>query len=71
MIYMLDEKTALSVLAIVLVVVGLCILIFTQRLRNAIARLKELEEESGYIGDDYEWLKLIAEREKEKKGKKK
>lgn len=71
MIYMLDEKTALSVLAIVIALVGLCISIFTQRLRNAIARMKELEEEPGYIGDDYEWLKLIAEREKEKKGKKK
>lgn len=69
MIWLLDDKTALAVLAIVLVICGLCISFVTKRMIKSLNRIRELEEETKYIGDDYEWLKLIAEREKEKKGK--
>lgn len=68
MIWLLDDKTALAVLAVVLVIAGLCISFVTKKLLKSLNRIRELEEEAGYIGDDYEWLKQLAEREKNKKG---
>lgn len=67
MIWLLDDKTALSVLVITLVIAGLCIYFVTKRMIKSLNRIRELEE--NYIADDYEWLKQLAEREKNKKGK--
>lgn len=66
MIWLLDDKTALAVLAIVLVIAGLCISFVTKRLLKSLNRIRELEEEAGYIGDDYEWLKWMAEQKQRK-----
>ena len=67
MIWLLDDKTALAVLAIALVIGGLCIFLVTKLITKSLNRIRELEE--NYIADDYEWLKQLAEREKNKKGK--
>jgi hypothetical protein len=64
MIWLLDDKTALAVLAITLVIAGLCISFVTKRLLKSLERIRELEE--NYIADDYEWLKLIAEQKQRK-----
>lgn len=66
MIWMLDDKTALSILAIALVIAGLCISFVTKRMIKSLNRIRELEEEAGYIGDDYEWLKDMAEQKQRK-----
>lgn len=70
MIWLLDDKTALAVLAITLVIAGLCISFVTKRLLKSLERIKELEEEAGYIGDDYEWLKWMAEQKQRKEQRK-
>lgn len=66
MIWLLDDKTALAVLAIALVIAGLCISFVTKRMIKSLNRIRELEEEAGYIGDDYEWLKWMAEQKQRK-----
>lgn len=71
MIWLLDDKTALAVLAIVLVIAGLCIFFVTKRMIKSLNRIRELEEETKYIGDDYEWLKLIAEQKQRKEDEEK
>ena len=66
MIWLLDDKTALAVFAIALVIAGLCISFVTKQITKSLNRIRELEEEAGYIGDDYEWLKWMAEQKQRK-----
>lgn len=69
MIWLLDDKTALAVLAIALVIAGLCISFVTKRMIKSLNRIRELEE-TKYIGDDYEWLKWMAEQKQRKEQRK-